>query len=60
MFEDFEKIKSVPIEFRWFVQSDEDEIFLLNQTLKVWENPKAPSEHEKEFLVSCIDYIKTK
>jgi hypothetical protein len=58
MFEDFEKLKSVPEELRWFVQNENDEFFILNQALKVWENKKEPSKHREEFLFDCLIYIK--
>jgi hypothetical protein len=51
---DFEVIKSFPAELRWFVQDEQDEDYLLKAITDVFENPRDPQAHQRDFLGECL------
>jgi len=51
---DLATIMAIPKELRWFVQDDEDAIFLRAALNQVFQHPKAPSEHAMDFAHACV------
>lgn len=54
LLDDFVLIKSFPVELRWFIQDPQDEEFLLKAATDVFEHPKEPDVHQRNFLGECI------
>jgi hypothetical protein len=52
--DDFEAIKSFPPELRWFVQDEQDEDYLLKAVAEVFQNPKDPQAHQRDFFSECL------
>jgi hypothetical protein len=55
MREDFEAIRSVPSDLRWFVHDVDDEAFLLAEAREVFAHPGAVESHRQMFLQACVD-----
>jgi hypothetical protein len=58
MREDFELIKSYPAELRWFVQDEDDEQQLLSAVTDVFESPREPEVHQREFFSRCLAHAR--
>lgn len=48
-------IQGFPPELRWFVQDPDDAEFLLAESTRVFDQPKAPEAHRTAFLARCFD-----
>jgi hypothetical protein len=53
--EDIQLIQAFPPQLRWFVQDDEDALFLLGATTRVFDLPRKAEVHRGEFLVACLE-----
>ena len=54
MLADVAMIRSFPPELRWFIQDVQDEEFLVKAAADVFEHPKAPEEHQRNFIGACM------
>lgn len=50
---DVQESQATPPEQRWFMQDEEDRIFLRAALLKVFQQPEAAGEHAAEFYHAC-------
>ena len=50
-------INSLQADINWFVQDEEDERFLGNEVMKVFDTPIKPKQHQVAFLKACNTYI---
>jgi hypothetical protein len=53
--EDIVLLSSMRPENRWFVHGDSETRFLRAAVIEVFDTPRPPPAHEREFLSSCID-----
>jgi hypothetical protein len=52
---DINLIKTFPRELRWFVQDPDDAEFLLAEATTVFDRPRPPEAHRRDFLSRCFD-----
>ena len=55
MRQDFEAIRSVPADLRWFVHDADDEAFLLAEAGEVFAHPHRAESHRQVFLQACVE-----
>jgi hypothetical protein len=51
---ELEMIQQFPPELRWFAQDEEDEKFLLDEIVRVWDQPQDPQDHYRQFFDRCV------
>ena len=51
---DMEAIRAFPPALRWFMQDADDEQFLLRAAEDVFDNPRPPDTHRREFYEICL------
>ena len=54
---DFIAIRAFPNELRWFVRDEDDERFLEDAAVHVFDAPSTPAEHRREFLRACFERL---
>lgn len=52
--QDLMLIRAFPPHLRWFAQDEEDERFLSEQAAAVFDAPRAPEQHEADFVRACL------
>jgi hypothetical protein len=52
--DDIELIQAFPPQLRWFVQDDDDAAFLLGAATDVFQKPRDASEHQRDFVKTCL------
>jgi len=57
--DDFVAIRAFPPSLRWFVRDDDDETFLENAAIAVFDRPQLPERHREVFLRSCLERLAT-
>ena len=57
--DDIEVIQGFPRELRWFVQDEDDAVFLIEAAASVFQQPKLPRMHQAEFIVSFLAKTKS-
>jgi len=55
--EDFVAIRAFPPALRWFVHDDDDETFLEDATIAVFDRPQLPERHRDTFLRACLERL---
>lgn len=54
LLQDMEAIRAFPASLRWFMQDADDEHFLLRAAEDVFDNPRPPDTHRREFFEACL------
>jgi hypothetical protein len=54
LLQDMEAIRAFPSSLRWFMQDADDEYFLLRAADDVFDNPRPPDTHRRDFFESCL------
>lgn len=54
---DIRAIKAFPPQLRWFVQDIDDEELLVGYARLVFDDPKAPDNHQSDFLQACSERV---
>jgi hypothetical protein len=54
LLQDTEAIRAFPPSLRWFMQDEDDEHFLLHAADEVFDNPRPPEAHRREFFAVCL------
>jgi hypothetical protein len=55
--EDFVAIRAFPPSLRWFVHDQDDETFLEDAAIAVFERPQLPERHRETFLRACLERL---
>ncbi len=55
--EDFVAIRAFPPALRWFVHDDDDETFLEDAAISVFDRPQLPERHREAFLRACLERL---
>jgi hypothetical protein len=55
--DDLVVIRAFPPALRWFAKDASDERFLLAAATRVYDRPRAPPEHQADFLAACVERI---
>lgn len=50
---DVQESQATPPEQRWFMQDEEDRVFLRAAVVGVFQRPKQPALHKEEFYTAC-------
>lgn len=54
LLQDMEAIRAFPPSLRWFMQDEDDEHFLLRAADDVFDSPRPPDTHRREFFEACL------
>lgn len=52
--QDIAQIQAFPPALRWFVQDDDDAVFLISAAGEVFRQPKTPAMHQEKFFKACL------
>ncbi len=52
--DDIEMLQAFPPHMRWFVQDEEDAEFLLAAATDVFQKPRLPADHQRDFVRTCL------
>jgi hypothetical protein len=52
--DDIELLQSFPPHMRWFVQDEEDAEFLIAAATDVFQKPRLPADHQRDFVRACL------
>lgn len=55
--EDFVAIRAFPPALRWFVHDDDDQTFLEDAAIAVFDQPQLPERHRDAFLRACLERL---
>jgi hypothetical protein len=55
--DDLSAIRSFPPSLRWFAHDGDDERFLTEETLRVFDAPATPEAHRSQFLSACFERL---
>jgi hypothetical protein len=50
---DLSAIRSLPLKLRWFARDRADELLLIRHAERVFDQPAAPDQHGRGFLLEC-------
>jgi hypothetical protein len=54
LLQDMQAIRAFPASLRWFMQDEDDEHFLLGAAADVFDNPRLPDMHRRDFFELCL------
>jgi hypothetical protein len=57
MQDDLVVIQAYPPELRWFVQDEADQTLLVGEVERVFDDPRTPGAHQKQFLRACFERL---
>ncbi|HYD60337.1 MAG TPA: hypothetical protein VEC35_08275 [Noviherbaspirillum sp.] len=52
--DDIELLQAFPPHMRWFVQDEEDAEFLIAAATDVFQKPRLPADHQRDFVRACL------